>query len=101
MFPYLFTVFLSWRVDADSGAIFTLNPKTGIDSFGAVNRSGWKAGDGSGGGRELLAQAREVLCVRQDGDTWSYRSSHPECVPTCLQHWCSQMRTGSAGRDIP
>ena len=58
-------------------------------------------GEQVSGGRELLARAREVLCFRQDGDTWSYRSSRPECAPTCLQHWCSPMRTGSAGRDTP
>jgi len=42
--------------------IFTTFTKMGISSPWRVNRGGRKAGDGSGGGRELPARAREVLC---------------------------------------
>src|ERR1035438_5485453 len=52
--------------------------------------------DGKGG---LLARARVGFWVRKDGEPWSYRSSHPESVPTCLPHWCSLRRTESACRE--
>src|ERR1035441_8426778 len=40
-----------------------------------------------------LARAREMFWVRKDEKTWSYRSSPPESVPTCLLHWCSPKRS--------
>jgi hypothetical protein len=33
MFPYLFTAFLSWRVEGTFGVIFTLSSNVGIGSF--------------------------------------------------------------------
>src|ERR1019366_3707119 len=44
------------------------------------------------------ARAR-CFWVRKDEETWSYRSSHPESVPTCLLHWCSPKRTENAVRE--
>src|ERR1035437_8032050 len=44
------------------------------------------------------ARAR-CFWVRKDEETWSYRSSRPESVPTCLRHWCSPKRTENAVRD--
>src|ERR1039458_880227 len=35
--------------------------------------------------------------ARKDGETWSYRSSRPEFVPTCQRRWSTPRRTENGG----
>src|ERR1035437_2653069 len=43
-------------------------------------------------------RARDVFGWK-DEETWSYRSSRPESVPTCQPHWSTPRRTENGGRE--